>query len=205
MARRAVLGLLIVACVASASSARAQVQNGLAHCAWLKLKAKASGYELANGDAGLGKKRGPSATCYMQLVYSAPGDGTPNGSYNAPLVCQTDFQTWEMTSAFEGYSGKKLGDGNVTSLDDYMTFANPAGDSIEGFASARLVISADKTGMVFKKATFVSLSGELGENAWFNDTAVYLFGSFTVKGSSVPAAKVPAEVQAAVAGNGCAP
>src|SRR5262245_52481359 len=101
MVRRAVLGLLIVACVASAPSARAQVANDLADCVWLKLKAKASGFELANGDAGLGKKkRAPSAVCYMQLVYSGPEDGLPNGSYNAPLLCQTDFESWEMTSAF---------------------------------------------------------------------------------------------------------
>ena len=116
------------------------------------------------------------------------------------ILCALPWKAWADIS-----ETTVLQAGNVLSLDDYMTFANAAGDSIEGFASARLTISADKTGMVFKKATFTSLSGELSPLALFNETPANLFGSFSVKGSSLPAEKVPAEARALVADNGCAP
>jgi len=194
MARLAVLSLVVVALAASAPRAQAQVQDNIAQCVWLKVKAKAAGLEVLAGDAGLGPKRGPAATCYMQLVYS--GGGT-HGSYSAPFICQSDFETWETTGMLgEGFTGKKLADGNVVSLDNYVTFSNAAGDSIEGFSSARLVISTDKTGTVFKKAALTSTSGELSESALFNDTPAPIWGSFSFKGSSLPETKVPPEVLA---------
>ena len=194
MARLAVLSLVVLGLAAVAPRAQAQVQDDIAQCVWLKVKAKASGLEVLGGDAGLGPKRGPAATCYTQLVYSGGGS---HGSYTGAFICQSDFQTWEMTGLLgEGFTGKKLADGNVVSVDNYVTFTNAAGDSIEGFSSARLVISTDKTGTVFKKATLTSYSGELGEAALFNDTPAPLWGSFSFKGGSLPETKVPAEVLA---------
>ena len=194
MARLAVLGLVVGAMVLFASRAQAQVQDDIAQCVWLKVKAKASGLEVLAGDAGLGPKRGTSATCYMQLVYSSGGT---HGSYDAPLICQIDFENWQVTGLLgEGFSAKKLADANAVSMDNYLTFTNAAGDSIEGFTSARLVISTDKTGTVFKKAALTSYSGELSELALFNATPAPLWGSFAFKGSSLPAEKVPAEALA---------
>lgn len=176
---------------AGAATASAQVPAGIADCAWLKLKAKASGYEREGAADGLGKKRGPSATCYMQL---AAGGGN---TYTAPLVCQIDFVNWENTSAVEGYAGTQLADGNVISQGDYMTFRNAAGDVIQGYTSARIAISVGKLGE-FKKATFSSFSGELTDGSMFAETPALLFGSFSVKGSTVPAEKVPEEARAQV-------
>lgn len=203
MAKLAAVALVLVAVCSVGSEARAQVANDAAHCAWLKLKAKASGFELEAADAGLGPKRSASATCYMQLVYSAPDKIHPNGSYAAPVLCPADFATWQMTGGLgEGYMGKKLADGNVLSMDNYLTFTNEGGDSIEGFSSARLLITTDKLG-AFKKATLTSFSGELAPTALFNDTPAFLFGSFTVKGSTVTADKVPQPARDLVSGGVC--
>jgi len=194
MAKLAWLWLVVVAVAAGAVRAQAQVQDDIAQCAWLKVKAKAAGLEILPGDAGLGPKRGPSATCYAQLVWSSGGT---HGSYDAPMICQEDFQNWQVTGLpGEGFSGKKLADGNAVSMDNYLTFTNAAGDSIEGFTSARLLISTDKTGTIFTKATLTSYSGELSEMSLFNDTPAPLWGSFSFKGTSLPAEKVPAEALA---------
>lgn len=204
----AALSLLLVAVCGSGSRAGAQGIDGVAACSWLKLKAKASGYEVLDADAGLGPKRGPSATCYVQLNYSAPDEANPHGRYGGPLLCQTDFETWEMSLMGEGYDAKALGDGSALASPDFMTFRNAAGDVIMGFTSSRMTISVNKKTGEFKKATLTSLSGELLLDGFtgsvFNETPAPIVGGFSVKGSTVPQDKVPAEAQALVAKSVCA-
>jgi hypothetical protein len=77
----AALSLVLVAVCAGASTAGAPVAvaDGVAACSWLKLKAKASSFEVEADDAGLGPKRGPSATC-LQLLFAARA-ANPHGVY----------------------------------------------------------------------------------------------------------------------------
>ena len=103
----------------------------------------------------------------------------------------------------EAYDGKALGDGNALASPDFLTFENAAGDVIMGFTSSRLTITVDKKTGEFKKATLTSLSGELLLDGFtgsvFNETPAPIVGGYTVKGSSVPQDKVPAEARALVA------
>lgn len=202
MVKLAAVAVLAAALCAAAPGARAQVADGVAQCVWLKLKAKAAGFEIEDGDAGLGPKRGPSAVCYMQLNYAAPDADNLHGRYSAPILCQVDFENWAMSEFGDGYDGKALADGNVLGLEDFVSFKNDAGDILEGYSSSRMLISVDKQG-AFKKATLASSSGELLRNSTFNDTPALLFGGFTVKGSSVPVTKVPDAAKALVAGGMC--
>ncbi len=201
----AALSLVLVAVCAGASAAGdpVPVADGVAACSWLKLKAKASGYEVEAASAGLGPKRGVSATCYLQLMFTAADGANPHGRYGGPILCQVDFETWEMSSVGEGFDGKALGDGNVLGIEDFMTFKNEAGDIITGFTSNRLTISINKKTGEFKKATFTTFSGELLAGSLFNETPAPIFGGFVAKGSTVPEAKVPEEARALVAGTAC--
>jgi hypothetical protein len=203
MAKLAASLLAILAVCTVAPSAGAQVMDGIAHCQWLKLKAKATGVEL-NEDS-LGPKRSVSATCYMQLVFLAPDAGNPHGRYGAPLLCQVNAADWEASaSPGEAYEGMALGDGNAVSIDDYLTLKNAAGDVIQGYTSNRLTITVDKAG-AFRSASFLTYSGELLDGSSYSLTPALLFGGYTVKGSSLPEAKVPAEARALVAGGVCPP
>src|SRR5258705_13669 len=159
----AALSLVLVAVCAGASTAGAPVPvaDGVAACSWLKLKAKASSFEVEEGDAGLGPKRAPSATCYLQLMFAAADKANPHGQYGGALLCQVDFETWAMSGVGEGYDGKALGDGNVLGIGDFVTFRNAAGDVIMGFTTTRMAISINKKTGEFKKATLTSTSGEL--------------------------------------------
>ena len=205
----AALSLVVVAVCAGASTAGAPVPvaDGVAACTWLKLKAKASSFEVEEAGAGLGPKRAPSATCYLQLMFAAADADNPHGQYGGPLLCQVDFETWEMSGMSEGYDGKALGDGNVLGIGDFMTFKNDAGDAIMGFTSTRMAISVNKKTGEFKKATLTSSSGELlldgFQGSVFNETPAPIFGGFSVKGSTVPEAKVPEGARALVADTPC--
>jgi hypothetical protein len=113
---------------------------------------------------------------------------------------------WQATATpGEAYEGMALGDGNVIGIDDYLTLKNEAGDVLQGYASTRLTITTDKTNTVFKKATFQTYSGELMDNSWYALTPAYMFGGYTVKGSWLPEAKVPAEARDLVDGGVCPP
>ena len=205
----AALSLVLVAVCAGASTAGAPVPvaDGVAACTWLKLKAKASSFEVEEDDAGLGPKRAPSATCYLQLMFAAPDKANPHGRYGGPLLCQVDFETWEMSGMGEGYEGKALGDGNVLGIGTFMTFKNDAGDVIMGFTSTRMAIAVNKKTGEFKKATLTSSSGELFldgfEGSVFNETPAPIFGGFSVKGSTVQEGKVPADALALLADSPC--
>lgn len=205
----AALSLVLVAVCAGASAAGdpVPVADGVAACSWLKLKAKASSFEVEEDDAGLGPKRAPSATCYLQLMFAAPDAENPHGRYGGPLLCQVDFASWEMSGLGEGYDGKALGDGNVLGIGTFMTFKNDAGDVIMGFTSTRMAVAVNKKTGEFKKAKLASSSGELYVDGLlgsvFNETPAPLFGGFSVKGSTVPEAKVPADARALVADSPC--
>jgi hypothetical protein len=178
------------------------VPDGIAHCQWLKIKAKASGYELLDGDAGLGPKRSLVADCYMQLVFM-PGGGNPHGKYGAPLLCPVDFQNWAASPMQDSFSGVALQDGNVIAVDNYLTFTNAASDVIQGWGTHRILITIDKKTGAFKKASFQTLGAEMIDDSTYNLTPAFVMGSFSVTGSSVTPDKVPAEAKQLVTDSPC--
>ncbi len=178
------------------------VPDGVAHCQWLKIKAKGSGYELLDGDVGLGSKRSITADCYMQLVYM-PGGGTTHGRYGAPMLCPVDFQNWAASPMQDSFSGVALQDGNVLGIDNYLTFTNAASDVIQGWGTHRILITVDKKTGVFKKATFQTLGAEMVDDSTYNLTPAFVLGSFSVTGSSVLAEKVPVEAKQLVTDSPC--
>jgi hypothetical protein len=201
---RASLSVLVASlslCVASVSHAAdpIPVPDGIANCQWLKVTARGTGYEVMDANAGLGPKRSLSADCYMQLVYMAGG---PHGHYGAPILCMTDAVNWDMSSFDGSYSADGLGDGNALATDDLLEFTNSGGDMMAGYTTSRLTISVDpKTGL-FKKATLVSLGGELTDSL-FSQTFMPVVGGLSVKGSSITADKVPPQAKQLLAGGPC--
>ena len=205
------LAVLSAALLLASGAARAQeevvvVPDDVAKCVWLKVSARATGYEFKADTAGLGSKRSLKADCYMQLVYMAPSADFPHGRYAAPLLCQTEqgeVPVFEATLMDESFSGMKLADLNIVSADNYLTFRNAGGDRIQGYGTHRILISVDKKTGAFKKATFQTLGAEMIDSSLFNQSFMTVVGGFTAKGSSVPVEKVPPEAQALVAGSPC--
>jgi hypothetical protein len=208
LARLASLSLGIALVGALASDAVAQgvtVSDGVANCVWLRVKAKGSGLEVLDGDAGLGPKHSFTTDCYMQLVFMAPDANHLHGRYGAPLLCPVDAEHWEASSMDDSFQGTALADGNIIAVDDYLTFTNAAGDVIQGWGTHRVLITVDKTTLAFKKATFQTLGGEMIDASLFNDTFMNVIGGYTATGVSLTADKVPPEAKALVAASPCAP
>jgi hypothetical protein len=198
-------------CVASvgggvASAAQAVVvQDGVANCVWLKVTARGSGFEVLDGDAGVGPRRSISAPCYMQLVFVPPDAQHPYKRYAAPILCPVDFENWEGTTLDASFSGRALADGNVIAVDDFLSFTNAGGDIVEGYGTHRLTITVDRKTGAFRSAIFQTLAAEMIERSVYFASPRAVVGSYTAKGISVPAAKVPAEAKALVAGGPCPP
>lgn len=174
------------------------IPDDIGHCVWMKISARASGYEFKADDAGLGPKHALKADCYMQLVYMAPTIGFPHGSYGAPLICavaQTDVTEWEATLPERSYRGMKLADLNVIATDNQLAFKNIGGDLIEGYTSSRVLFTVDKKTGAFKSAKFETFGGQMQGASLFNETFMTVVGGFTAKGTSVPVTKVPQAVQ----------
>jgi hypothetical protein len=176
--------------VASTGSARAQGAIGLADCAWLKIKVVGKGYEHDMTEHLLGPKRSVTATCYAQLVYTAPGGEFPNGRYTAPLICE-DGLLWEASSAAEGLSATVLANGDAISDDDYLTFGNSGGDVVQGYASHLLTLALDRKTGALKKVAFRTLAGQMIDGSLYNRTPENIFGSYGARGASLAADKVP--------------
>src|SRR5262245_16460291 len=204
LASLAVVSMCLVSLAAAPSHAADPivVPDGVAHCQWLKIKAKGSGYELLDGDVGLGPKRSVTADCYMQLVYM-PGGGFAHGRYGAPMLCPVDFQNWAASPMADSFTGVALQDGNVIAVDDYLTFTNAASDVIQGWGTHRILIQVDKKTGVFKKASFQTLGAEMIDDSLYNLTPSFVMGSFSVTGSSVTPDKVPVQAKQLVADSPC--
>jgi hypothetical protein len=200
-ARFAALTVSIATLCSLAGTAGAQIADGIADCAWLRMKVKASGFELLPDTAGLGKKRAYSATCYVQLMFQAPSDGNPYGRYLGPILCPVDAANWDAVSSV---TGQILADGSAVFADNELMFMNEASDVVQGFSASILRVKLDKLG-AFKGATFQTLGGELIEDSTFFTTPAKMLGGYTVTGSTVPVLKVPPEAQALVSMTPCAP
>ncbi|MFI5314954.1 MAG: hypothetical protein ACHQ6T_04590 [Myxococcota bacterium] len=200
----AVLSLAIASGgVGHAAAPVVPIPDGIANCVWLQVKAKGSGIEVKDAGAGIGAKRTINTVCYMQLVYVAADAENPDGHYTATILCPVDASEWEPSSWTESYSGKILADGNVFNDYDYLTFANAAGDILQGYAAHRLQISVDpKTGL-FKKAIFQTIAAEMMDNSTFFESFTPVVGSYVAKGTSIPAEKVPPQALALVTGGPC--
>jgi hypothetical protein len=204
------LGLAVLAAgvlgLCRPAGAQVVVPDDVANCAWLKVSARATGYEYKADAAGLGAKRTLKADCYMQLVYMAPTGDFPHGSYAAPLLCQIAqgvTPVWEATVMDESFVGMKLADQNVLAADNYLTFKNAGGDVIQGYGSHRILIKTDPKTGAFKSATFQTLGGEMIDGSMFFESFMTVVGGYTAKGATVPVAKVPPEALALVAGGPC--
>jgi hypothetical protein len=198
----AVLLMIVAALTGSTGTARAQSAVGIAHCAWLKIKVIGKGYEHDTTAHLLGPKRSVTATCYAQLVYTAPSSEFPYGRYTAPLICE-DGVLWEATNAAEGLAGDVLANGDAISDDDYLTFGSSGGDVVQGYASHLLTLSLDKKTGALKKASFRTLAGQMIDGSLYNQTPQNVFGAYTASGASVDADKVPAEVLAIMSEGMC--
>jgi hypothetical protein len=208
LARLAVFSAAVASCAlaglaSGASTPPVVVPDGVASCMWLKIRAKATGYELRDDDAGLGPKHTFSADCYLQLVFMPP-DGTHlHGRYGGPLLCPVDAVQWQASSMEDSFSGTALQDGNVIAADDYLTFTNAAGDIIQGYGTHRLLITVDKTTQAFKKAIFQTLGGEMIHESLFNETFMTVTGGYAATGTSVTPDKVPQPAKDLVSGSPC--
>lgn len=204
--RVAILALGVAFLCSLASHARAQaagVPNGAASCVWLRLKTKGTGYEVSDDASTLGPKRSISTDCYMQLVYMEPSDGNPHGRYGAPILCPVNADEWEASVMEASFSGKAFGDGKVLAEDNYLAFANAGGDLVEGYGTHLLQIFVDaKTGL-FKKATFLTLGGEMIDDSTFFESFKRVKGGYVAKGTSVTPDKVPPQAKLLVAGGPC--
>jgi hypothetical protein len=211
----ALAAVALAAALICAPAARAAtpvvVPNGVAACQWLKITVTAHMQDVLPEDTGLGARHSSKAPCYLLLTYTPndPNDAEspPYGSYSGPVLCQIDGNgDWEMMTADPDapLSATAFPDGNAVGIDDYMTFMNSSGDVIQGFGTHVLHISVDKTG-AFRSATFQTVAGELLDNSTFFLSDLPVIGSFTSKGSSVPAAKVPPGAVALVTPSPCSP
>lgn len=185
------------------ASAQTVVQDGIANCVWLKVTAKGSGFETLEGAAGLGPRRSINAPCYMQLVFMPADAQHPHGRYEAPILCPIDAATWAPSSMDASFLGTALADGNVIAVDDYLSFTNDSGDVVQGYGTHRLLITVDKKTGAFKSAIFTTLGAEMIDNSIFFESFAPVIGSYTTKGNSMPAEKVPLEAKALVAGGPC--
>lgn len=198
------LASLCVALFAAPSRAGTPVvvPDGAANCVWLKVRARASGFELPDGDVGLGPRRSFVADCYMQLVYMA-GGGFAHGRYGAPILCPVDFENWAASPMQDSFTGVAMADGNVMAVDNYLTFTNANSDLIQGWGTHRLLITVDPKTGAFKKAAFQTLAAEMVDDSTYNLTPATVVGSYSVSGSSITADKVPPEAKALVTASPC--
>jgi hypothetical protein len=198
------LGVAFLCGLASHAGAQATgVPNGVANCVWLRLKTKATGFEDSADASALGPKRSISTDCYMQLVYMDVDASNPHGRYGAPILCPINADEWQASVMEASFSGKAYGDGKVLAEDNYLAFANEAGDVVQGYGTHLLQISVDPKTLLFKKAIFTTLGAEMIDESIFFESFKPVKGSYLAKGTSVTPDKVPPQAKALVAGGPC--
>jgi hypothetical protein len=161
---------------------------------WFKLKVRATGYLVAEGEHP--QKGTATATAYLHLrmnTLAAPaGDGSPSlpsTDYTFEVWTDADghwSKTYESTVALEGCDGRCY-----FVSDMYAQVALDVDAWFESYFTGLLVAKRDKAGNLVS-ATFRTLGAEICDGGAVEQGTEYtLRGGASIKGKTVPVAKLP--------------